>query len=253
MNWGKQNNMTHETNESPQTASALRRFGPLLILAAGLGAFFALGGTSLFSFDTLRDNREALINWRDNNGFLAVLAYMAGYAIVVAFSLPAGAIMTLSGGFLFGWFWGGLYTVIGATIGATGLFLVAKTALGEVLRAKAGPFLKKFEKGFQEDMWSYLFILRLVPAFPFWLVNLAPAFLGVPLMAYLITTFFGIMPGSFVFASVGAGLGAVFDRGETPDLGGIVTAPSFYLPILGLVVLSLVPVIYKRLSGKTSQ
>jgi len=249
--------MDQETNAHSEAAggipagkrtSPVRRFLPLIILIAGLGAFFAFGGTHLFSFETLRDNREALLGWRDQNFLAAVFAYIALYAVVTAFSLPAGAVLSLAGGFMFGWFWGGLMVITGATIGAVALFSVARTALGEPLRSKAGPFLKKFEAGFKEDMWSYLIILRLVPLFPFWLVNLAPAFLGVPLGAYAVTTFFGIMPGTFVFASVGAGLGTVFDRGATPDLGVVLADPNVYLPIAGLIALALIPVVYKRLT-----
>ncbi|MDX5361126.1 MAG: TVP38/TMEM64 family protein [Alphaproteobacteria bacterium] len=226
---------------------AMARLWPLVVLGLGLVLFLALGGPSYVSFETLRDNRADLLAWRAEHGVLAALFYVALYAAVTAFSLPVASILTLTGGFLFGWFWGGLWTVTGATLGATVLFLAARTALGESLRARAGPFLKRFEAGFRRDMWSYLFILRLVPAFPFWLVNLAPAFLGVPLHAFLVTTFLGILPGSFVFASVGAGLGAVFDRGEDPDVSGILTDPAVLLPILALIALALVPVVYKRL------
>jgi uncharacterized membrane protein YdjX (TVP38/TMEM64 family) len=143
-----------------------------------------------------------------------------------------------------------LAAVIAATIGATLLFLAARTALGDVLRAKAGPGLRKLEDGFKRDALSYLLVLRLVPAFPFFLVNLAPAFLGVSLRTYLIGTFFGIMPGTFVFASVGAGLGAVFDRGERPDLS-IILSPPVLLPLLALAALALVPVIWNRFKKGT--
>jgi uncharacterized membrane protein YdjX (TVP38/TMEM64 family) len=105
------------------------------------------------------------------------------------------------------------------------------------------------EQGFRDNALSYLLFLRLIPLFPFWLVNLVPAFLGVPLWTYVIGTFFGIMPGSIVYTSVGNGLGAVFDQGRTPDLS-IIFKPEILLPIIGLAVLSLVPVAYKAIKGK---
>ena len=127
----------------------------------------------------------------------------------VALSLPGGLILTATGGLLFGWLVGGLAAVVGATIGATILFLIARTALGEALSERAGAWLAKLREGFKEDALSYLLFLRLVPAFPFWFVNIAPAILGVPLRTYVIGTFFGIIPATFAFASAGAGLDSV--------------------------------------------
>lgn len=228
---------------------SLKRLWPLLVLGSGLAVFFGLGGTEYLSFNKLQENREYLQTFTQDNYLAAVLAYMSIYIVVVAFSLPGGAVMTITGGFLFGLAAGTVWTVIGATIGATILFIAAKTALGDALRAKAGPALRKFEAGFAEDAFSYMLILRLVPLFPFFLVNLAPAFLGVRLWTFVVTTFFGIIPGTFVYTSVGGGLGAVFDRGETPDLG-IIFEPRIITPIVGLAVLAAIPIIYKRFIAK---
>jgi uncharacterized membrane protein YdjX (TVP38/TMEM64 family) len=118
-----------------------------------------------------------------------------------------------------------------------------------VLRAKAGPFLTKMEDGFRENAMSYLLVLRLVPLFPFWLVNLVPAFLGVPTGTYVIGTFFGIIPGTFVFASVGNGLGALLDAGQDPNLG-IIFQPNVLGPLIALALLSLVPVAYKKYQAR---
>ena len=185
------------------------------------------------------------------NGVLAVIGFGLIYAVVVAFSLPGGAIMTLTAGFLFGTIGGGLIVVVGATLGATGLFLIARTALGDVLRAKAGPFLARMEEGFRENALSYLLVLRLIPLFPFWLVNLVPAFLGVSTTHYVIGTFFGIIPGTFVFASVGNGLGALLDAGEDPNLG-VIFQPEVLGSLVALALLSLLPVLYKRHQAKKS-
>lgn len=241
--------MSEPTSDGEKARFSVKRLLPLLILAAGLVAFFAFGGQRYLSFEALSENRVALTNYVAANAVLATLIYLGTYIVVVAFSLPGGAVMTLLGGFLFGTWLGGLWVVIGATIGATILFIAAKTALGDVLRAKAGPWVRKMEEGFQDNALSYLLVLRLVPLFPFFVVNLVPAFLGVPLRTYVIGTFFGIMPGTFVYASVGNGLGAVFDAGETPDLG-IIFKPEILGPIIGLAVLALIPVIYKRIKAR---
>lgn len=226
------------------------RFLPLALILGALGAAYALGLHRYLSFEVLAENRALLLAWTQDHTALALAIFMLAYVAVVALSLPGGAVATLTGGFLFGAWLGGLTAVIAATIGATLLFLAARTALGDSLRAKAGPGLRKLEDGFKRDALSYLLVLRLVPAFPFFLVNLAPAFLGVSLRTYLIGTFFGIMPGAFVFASVGAGLGAVFDRGERPDLSIILTPPVL-LPLLALAALALVPVIWNRFKKGT--
>jgi len=178
---------------------------------------------------------------------------------MIAFSLPGGAVATIFGGFIFGSMIDGILgtvvaaaiVVVGATIGATALFLAARTGLGEPLRARAGPGLKRMEAGFRENAMSYLLVLRLVPLFPFWLVNLVPAFLGVPLRTYVIGTFFGIMPGTFVYASVGRGLGAILAEGKKPDLG-IIFKAEILIPLLGLALLALIPVVYKRLKARRS-
>jgi uncharacterized membrane protein YdjX (TVP38/TMEM64 family) len=225
--------------------AGLRRWLPLGVLLLGLAAFFLSGAYRYVTFDTLRDNRAALLGWVGRMGLLAGLAFVAGYAVVVAFSLPLGTLMTLAGGFLFGTVLGAVYVVIGATLGSIAVFVAARTALGDFLRRRASGFLSRMEAGFRRNEFSYLMFLRLVPVFPFWLVNIVPAFLGVSLRNYAIATFVGIIPATVVFAAVGNGLGAVFDHGRTPDLG-IIFTPQILLPILGLAVLSLLPVAYSR-------
>lgn len=222
---------------------------PILVLAGGLVTFFLLGGAEYLAFETFRDNRGLLLDFVERNGFVAVLAYMAVYAVAIALSLPGGAVLTLTGGFLFGVLGGGAITVVGATIGATALFLAARMGLGEPLRARAGPAVKKIEAEFQENAWSYLLFLRLVPLFPFWMVNLALAFLGVELKAFVVTTMIGIIPGTFVYASLGNGLGVILDQGGSPDLG-IIFQPEILLPLIGLSVLALIPVVYKRFKAR---
>jgi uncharacterized membrane protein YdjX (TVP38/TMEM64 family) len=223
-----------------------------LILGAGLVAFFALGLNKYLTLDLLKENREALKVWVHDHKTQAVLLFIVAYIVVAAFSLPLGALLSVAGGFLFGSVFGAAWIVIGATIGSTILFLVAKTALGEPLRLRFASQIKRMEEGFQANAFSYLLLLRLVPLFPFWLVNLAPAFLGVSVATFVVTTFIGIIPGSFVFASIGNGLNALFEAGEEPDLSlvALLSRPDFYIPIAGLAVLSLIPIAYRMFAKK---
>jgi len=223
-----------------------KRFIPLLLLVLVLTLFILFDLDRFLSFDALTEHRELLREWVAAHAVAAPLIFMFAYVAIVAFSLPGALVMTVSGGFLFGAIAGASYAVIGATLGAVALFLAAKTSLGDYLLAKAGGSMKKMQRGFAENALSYLFVLRLVPLFPFFLVNLAPAFLGVPLRIYFIATLFGIMPATFVFASAGSGLGSVLDQGGEISLQGVMT-PEILGSLFGLALLSLLPVIYKYL------
>ena len=229
--------------------SPIRRFGPVLVLAAGLILFFALGLDQYLSFEALHENRERLRNLVEANGVLAIAALILGYALVVAFSLPAGAVLTIAAGFLFGTVVAASCVVVGATLGASAVFLAARTAFADLLRAKAGAGMRRMEAGFRENAFHYLLVLRLIPIFPFWLVNLVPAFLGVTLRTYVLATLIGIIPGTVVYASLGNGLGAIFAAGETPDLG-IIFHPEVLLPILALAALAALPVVYKKVKAR---
>ena len=221
------------------------RWLPLTILAGGLVLFFGLDGTQLISLQTLADHKDDLQQFLRRAPILTLLLYMLSYIVVVAFSLPGGAVMTILGGFLFGTLLGGIIVVFVATIGATVVFLTARTAFHDRLATKVSPWIKRFEQGFQDGAVSYLLVLRLVPVFPFFIVNLAPAFLGISLRLYMFTTFIGIIPGSFVYASIGNGLDALLTAGQNPDLG-LIFQPAVLMPLLGLSVLALLPLIYKK-------
>ncbi|WP_423790511.1 TVP38/TMEM64 family protein [Lentibacter algarum] len=230
--------------------SSAARLLPLaaIALAALLGAIFL---KDYLSFDALRENREALLTFRDSHYLLTVAAFVATYVVIVGFSLPGATIATLTGGFLFSTFPGALFNVTGATLGATLIFLAARWGLGERLGAKleeSDGKIKAIKDGIDENQWSMLFLIRLVPAVPFFVANLLPAFLEVPLRRFVISTFFGIIPGAVVYTSVGAGLGEVFARGETPNLG-IIFEPHILWPILGLAALAALPIALKKLRG----
>lgn len=241
-------NPSDDAPRSPPARSVVARLWPLAVLVLGFVLFFAFDLQRFVTLDTLRDNRATLSDWVAAHYVSAIFIYMAAYALMAALSLPGGLIATITGGFLFGTLVGGLATVLGATMGATLLFIAARTAFADLLRSKAGSAIARMEEGFAKNAFSYLLFLRLVPVFPFWLVNLAPAFLGVRPSTFVGATFVGIIPGTFVFASLGAGLGVVFDAGGTPDLH-LLSQPKVIGPLLALAALSLLPVLYRHFRG----
>jgi len=233
----------------PQARFSLARLWPLAVLALAIAAFLAFDLDRYLTFETLREHRAALTGFVAANVTLAALVFALVYAAVIALSVPGGAVLTIAGGFMFGSILGTALVVVAATLGATLVFLIARTALGDPLRARAGPFLQRMEAGFQEDVFNYLLVLRLIPLFPFWIVNLVPAFLGVPLRTYVLATLIGIIPGSFVYATVGAGLGSVLDSGQEFSPASVLT-PQVVIALVGLAVLALLPVAYRKWKGR---
>ncbi|MBQ1202429.1 MAG: TVP38/TMEM64 family protein [Loktanella sp.] len=236
---------------SQATSSPMLRKLPLVVIliVAVLGAVYL---RDYLSFEALAANRDVLIGWRDDHYLATALGFIAAYVVIVAFSLPGATIATLTGGFLFATFPGALFNVIGATLGAIIIFQAARWGLGDRLAAKmdsADGTIRRIKDGIDSNQWEMLFLIRLVPAVPFFVANLVPALVGVPLSRFAITTFLGIIPGGVVFTSVGAGLGEVLARGETPNLG-IIFEPAILLPILGLCALAALPMIIKALRGK---
>ncbi|HET6161485.1 MAG TPA: TVP38/TMEM64 family protein [Dongiaceae bacterium] len=241
-----------EITHMPAKSLKLRLIAAAVTVAAVVVVLKLTGALDYLSFAALASNRTWLVGQVAELGLAAPVVFILVYAACTALSLPTGLLLSTLSGFLFGTGWGGLVNVVGATLGATLIFLAARTMLGDLLRARAGPFLRKLEAGFREDELSYMLVLRLAPLFPFWLVNLAPAFLGVRLSTFVIGTMVGIIPGAWVFASVGTGLGAILDSGGTPD-GSALLQPRVLLSIIGLVVLALVPVVYKRFRRSSSR
>ena len=227
----------------------LKRYIPVAVVFLAFTVFFVGGFQDLLSFETLAQNRADILNWTTENQILAVAVFMAVYVAVVGLSLPGGTVLTLAGGFVFGGLMAGIYVLVAATVGAVVIFLGARYAFADLCHARAGTNMAKMEAGFRENAFSYLLFLRLVPVFPFWLVNLVPALLDVRLSTYVVATALGIIPGTFVYAHVGGGLSSVFEAGGTPNMG-IIFQPEILLPVLGLAVLALVPVAYKKLKGK---
>ena len=230
----------------------LVRFVPLALVVVALAAFFLFDLDRYFSLDTLRENRAALKAWVAGSPVMALGAFIALYAAAVAISFPGASILTVFGGYLFGLAVGVPAIVTAATLGAVIVYLAAKTAAGDLFRRRAKGFLAEMEKGFRENELSYMFLLRLAPVFPFWAVNIGAGALGVSLRNYVVGTFFGIIPGSFVYASIGHAAGAAFDAGEDLSLTGVLTKPTTLLPLVGLAALALLPVLLKRLSRKAA-
>ncbi|MCY4445627.1 MAG: VTT domain-containing protein [Rhodobacteraceae bacterium] len=221
----------------------------IIIIVALLGFIFL---RNYLSFEVLSENREALIQFKDNNYVLTSLVFIGIYIIIVSFSLPGAALASLTGGFLFSLFPGTLFNVLSATIGATVIFLAARFGLGEYLSKKidAGSgTVQKLRDGLRENEISVLFLLRLVSAVPFFVANLIPALVGVKLRNFVLTTFFGIIPGALVYTWVGVGLGEIFARDEAPDLSIIF---EWYIlgPILGLCALAAIPIFVNILRKK---
>ena len=228
------------------TTKTLGRLAPLAILLFGLLLFFVLGLERYLSFEMLSRHHATLAAWVGDHTFLAAMLFVLGYAVVVAFSLPVAALLTPLAGFLFGIWVGAALSVIAATMGAIAVFLAARTALREVFRDRAGGRLARLENGFARDDFNYLLSLRLIPIFPFWLINVVPALLGMRLDRFTLATLLGIIPGAIVYAGLGDGFGMLFEKGERPNLG-IVFEWRILLPLLGLAALSLVPIAYARL------
>jgi uncharacterized membrane protein YdjX (TVP38/TMEM64 family) len=248
-----------------RTAPRLRRFAPLAVIVLAMIVVFATGALRQVSLETLVRHRMAIDAFIDAHPAAAVAAFMGVYVLAVSLSMPGASLLTISGGILFGTFVGAAATVIAATTGATIIFLVARGACGETLIRRAGPLAAKLAAGFRSDAFSYLLFLRLVPAFPFFLVNLAPAVVGVKLTTFLAATAIGIVPATFAFTFLGSGLDSVLAAQERVyraclaggrtdctvqfDLGMIVT-PQLIAALVTLGVIALLPVVVKRLRAQ---
>lgn len=223
----------------------LKKYLPILLILSVMIVIFASGLHHHLTFQTLADHRAFLTGFVNDNFLVASLAFIGIYIAATALSIPGASIISITGGFLFGTFVGGTWILIGATIGACALFIAVKTAFGETLRQKAGPWVAKVQDGFDKNAFSYLLFLRLVPAFPFFVVNIVPALLNIKFRTYVIATALGILPGCFVFASIGSGIGSIFDSGQVPTIKSLITWKVLG-PMAGLALLALIPIVLKR-------
>jgi len=236
-----------DTDGGAGWVSTIKRYLPLAIIATGLLLAYSLGLHRYLSLEVFLDSREVLSRFVSQNTLLASVGYVVGYAVLVAFAFPAAAIFTVASGFLFGWFLGGLLTIIGATIGATVIFVAARYAFGDLLRKRAGGAIARFADGFRDDAFAYLLVLRLTPVMPFVAVNVAPAFFDVALRTYVMATLIGIIPGSMVYAFLGSGINqALLNVGEGDvEIADLVTI-EMTIALLGLAALAILGLVLKK-------
>jgi len=238
------------------------RWLPLVILIAAIIAVWVSGATRYLTLASIAEHRDGLKATVEANHLEALAGYMLVYMACIALSLPGGALLTILGGFLFGWLIGGAATVIAATAGATIIFLVARSSFGAFLAEKAGSRANAFAKGFRRDAFNFLLFLRLVPLFPFWLVNIVPALFNVGVRTYVLSTFLGIIPATLAFSTLGAGLDSIImaqkaayeacvaarGAGECRfalDPSALIT-PQLVAAFAALGVIAIIPVIWKR-------
>lgn len=228
-----------------ETGNLASRLPFLVLLIAAAAVWYRFGDA--VTFEKLAENRVWLLGQRDAHYLLTSLAFVAIYTLAVTISLPGALVLTLTGGFLFGVFPGTLYNVMAATLGATLVFIAARMGFGRDLAARItdrGGAIGALQTALRDNEWSVLLTMRLIPAIPFFIANLIPAFVGVRLSTFTLTTGLGILPASLIYTSIGAGLGEVFARGEVPHLS-ILLQPQFGLPLLGLAVLAMAPMLVK--------
>jgi uncharacterized membrane protein YdjX (TVP38/TMEM64 family) len=223
---------------------AVRELVPLGILALAGVLFLGLGGARYLTFAALAANSKWLLATVARAGTLAAAGFVLVYAVLVALWFPAAELLTIMAGFLFGRWFGTLYAVIGATAGATIVFLAVRAGVAG-LAERAHPWATRLVAGFRRNALNYLLFLRLVPVFPFWLVNIVAGAAGLTLRVFVVGTLVGIIPGAFVYASLGVGLGRVIAAGRRPDLA-VIFRPDILLPLLGMAALALLPLVYRR-------
>lgn len=230
-----------------------RRFLPLAVIAAGLAAFYALGFQDYLSLGVLAEQRETLKGFVADHRIGSILGYFVIYTLAVAFAFPAASVLTIFAGFVFGWWIAGILTVFAATIGASVIFLAARSACGDVLRKRAGPFAARLADGFARDAFGYLLVLRLAPVFPFLIINIAPAFCNIRLRTYAAATFLGIIPGTLAYSWLGQGLDSVIAAadaaGREVSVSDLVT-PEITIAFLGLAIVAAIPTLIRKIRGR---
>ena len=229
------------------------KWGLPAILLCGLAGFFATGLHQLISWETVARHYAEISHFIEQNRTASYLGFVLFYTAVVAFSLPIASLLTLAAGALLGWPAIGLI-VVAATAGASLLFIAARGLFRDVLRARAGPFFAKLEAGFTKNAFGYLLFLRLMPAAPFWAVNILPAFSSMRLAPFIGATAIGIIPGTSVYVAVGRGFDHLLAQGKTPNLA-VLNTPHIWLPLAGLALLALLPTVYRQIrpTGKKDQ
>ena len=232
--------------------SSWRRYLPLAIIVIGLGAAYAAGLQDYLSLTVLAEQRDVIKDFVADHRIASAVGYFVLYTLAIAFAFPAASILTIFAGFVFGWFIAGTLTVFAATTGAAIIFLAARSAFCDVLRKRAGPFIAKLADGFAKDAFGYLLVLRLAPVFPFFIINIAPAFFDIKLRTYVAATFLGIIPGTFAYCWLGQGLDSVIvaAAGREISITDLVT-PEITIAFLGLAIVAAIPTIVGKFRARS--
>ena len=223
----------------------LLRFWPLILLFGGMAVAWATGFMHELGWQSLANHRATLTDWVGRHPLVAPSLYIFLYAAAAALSLPEAAVITVAGGLLFGTAFGGILAVIGSSLGSIVLFVAVRHHMADAIAARGGRFADRVRAGLERNGFSYLLAMRLAPVFPFWLVNLGAALSGMRLLPFATATVIGIVPATFIYASIGAGLNDVLLSGGRPDFA-IIFSPKVLVPLVALAALSLLPVAWRR-------
>jgi uncharacterized membrane protein YdjX (TVP38/TMEM64 family) len=238
------------------------RWVPLAALASMVALAYAFGSQDYLSLQSMAENQAMLVNFVSAHLLSALIIYFALYVATVALSLPGAGVLSVAGGFIFGWVISAPLTVVAATLGALMVFKIVQTSLGAAIAERAGPFVQMLSRGFEDDAFNYLLFLRLVPAFPFFAINAVAGLTRMSLRTFTLATFIGIIPGSYAFAYLGRGLGSVLEAARNAheaciakdaaapcpfdiSLSALVT-PQILWAFCALGVVSLIPVALKK-------
>lgn len=251
-------------NDNSTKSSAMKTWAPVAAILSLLGVAWQMGWLDYFSLSSIIMHREILSGYVADNLFTGLIAFLVVYVGLVAISFPGASLLTILAGFLFGGLLGGITTVFAATIGASIIFLIARSSFGEVLEKKASGFVKKLTDGFKENSFEYLLTIRLTPLFPFWVMNIVPAILNMRLVPYAVATFIGIIPGTLAFSYIGAGLDSVIEAQENAnpgcgaagtceiELSALITT-DIIIAMLGLAFISTLPIFIKKWKARKNK
>ena len=225
------------------------RFGPAALALVALVVLLRSGVLGSLSLDNLRDRRGELLAFVHAHPLESLAVYILVYAGCVALSLPLPLVLTLTGGFLFGPWLGGSAAAVSCTLGGVIVFLISRLAVGDAVEGRGGPRVRALAEEIKKDAFFYILTLRLIPVTPFWLTNVAAALISIPVSTFASATLIGILLPGLIYAGLGSGLGALFDSGQPLSPRTLIT-PGMVLPMIGLAVLSVLPILYQRWRGR---
>ncbi|MDX2252347.1 MAG: TVP38/TMEM64 family protein [Nitrospira sp.] len=241
---GQQVTMGNDTSASArENGSSIGKIVIAAAIAGAIAAFLYFNLGQYLALDTLKQNRDQLLAYTETNYAISVGLFILTYIVVTGLSLPGAVILTLAGGFLFGGIFGTLFVNLGATTGATLAFLAARYLLRDWVEQKFGKWIGPVQEGFTKNAFSYLLTLRLIPLFPFFVVNLVSGLTRVSIGTYAAATAIGIIPGSFVYAYAGRQLGSINTLKE-------IASPNVIGAFVLLGLFALIPIVYKKITAK---